>query len=298
MRNASRVMLIIGTLIFTLLGIKTFAMNNQLPIKGVIALEKAHSHNDYDQKTPLFDALDHGFTRIEPDIYILYKDPETGKLTNDKLKHFNDSGEIDLNSYVIMVGHNYGEYKGTLYDLYIKPLEQLNPGQFVFEGYNKPILYMIDMKTNYPGSVEFMNTYLAQYNNLFNNYNSGNMDKPVNVILSGYNGGDFREIDYDYLLKAKDRYIGIDGRVDTPLYGQNKSPKLFPLISNGWDNRSDTKFHQNIKDAHAEGHQIRFWGIDDNLATWEKLYDAGMDVISTDNLQGVEDFLLSKMTEK
>ncbi|HJO94336.1 MAG TPA: hypothetical protein QF753_13120 [Victivallales bacterium] len=298
MKQTGRVMLIIGTLIFTFIFTKTFAENNKLPITGVTALEKAHAHNDYDHTVPLFDALDHGFTRIEPDVFILYKDPGTGEVINDKLKHFNESGQTDISNYIIMVGHNYGEYKGTLYELYIKPLEQLKSGQFVFEGYNKPILYMIDMKTNYPGSVEFMNTYLAQYKTLFNNYNSNIMDKPVNVILSGYNGGDFRESDYNYLLSVQNRYIGIDGRVDKPLFGQNKSPELFPLISNSWDNRTDEEFYKDIKEAHADGHQIRFWGIDDNLSTWEKLYDAGMDVISTDNLQGVEDFLLSKMTKK
>jgi hypothetical protein len=292
MRQITTVGLLVMALL-TFVVARSFAIDKTLPIKqSVIGLEKAHAHNDYDHTNPLFDALHHGFTRIEPDIYVLYKDPATGVLSDD-FSYFKSTG--DTSRYVIEVGHNKGQYVGTLYDLYIKPLEQLKPGQFVFASLPKPILYMIDMKTNDPDSVEFMNKYLAQYNNLFNNYNSVNMDKPVNVILSGYNGSDFSKTDYDYLLATKDRYIGIDGRVDTPLYGQNKAPNLFPLISNGWgNNRSDTVFYKNIKDAHANGHQIRFWGIDDIPSTWEKLYDAGMDVISTDKLQDVENFLLSK----
>ena len=294
MKRNSLLRLTVGIVLLTILFTKVSAMDNQLPIKDVTALKQAHSHNDYEHNTPLFDALHHGFTRIEPDVFILYKDPKTGKLSDDKLKHFNESAQQNLSSYEIMVGHDYGVYKGTLYELYLKPLEQLKSGEFVFDSYNKPILYMIDMKTNYPGSIEFMNFYLSKFKNIINNYNSEKIDKPVNVILSGYNGGDFNQTDYDYLLSIKNRYIGIDGRVDTPLFGQNKSPALFPLISNSWNNRSDEEFFKNIKESHANGHQIRFWGTMDNKEVWEKMYKSGADVISSDDHKGVQDFLLSK----
>jgi glycerophosphoryl diester phosphodiesterase len=289
--------LIIGVSILTFLSAMGFAMNNQLPIKNVTALSQAHSHNDYEHNIPLFDALNHGFTRIEPDVFILYKD-KTGQLVDDKLKHFNDADinkkQDALNSYEIMVGHDPGEYKGTLYDLYLKPLEQLKAGQYVFEKYNFPVLYMIDMKTNYPGSVEFMNSYLSQFKNIIQCYNSTNSKKPVYIILSGYNGKDFRQKDLDYLLTAKYRYIGIDGRVDKPLLGQNRFFDIFPLISSSWNNRSDETFHKNIVEAHKNGHQIRFWGTADNKEVWEKMYRSGADVISTDNHKEVQDFLNSK----
>src|SRR5689334_23371364 len=34
-------------------------------------LRRAHAHNDYEHKRPLFDALDNGFCSIEPDIYLI-----------------------------------------------------------------------------------------------------------------------------------------------------------------------------------------------------------------------------------
>jgi glycerophosphoryl diester phosphodiesterase len=287
--------LIVGFFMSTFLSTMGLAiMDHQLPIKNTTAHKQAHSHNDYEHNTPLFDALNHGFTRIEPDVFILYKDSKTGRLIDDKLEHFNKTDRKNLTSYEIMVGHDPGKYKGTLYDLYLKPLEQLKAGQYVFEKYNFPILYMIDMKTNYPGSVEFMNLYLSKFKNIIECYNFEDTKKPVKVILSGYNSSDFNQKDLDYLLTVKDRYIGIDGRVDKPLLGQNRFADIFPLISNSWNNRSDEEFRENIKDAHNNGHQIRFWGTDDNLQVWNKMYKSGADVISTDKHKEVQDFLNSK----
>ena len=278
----------------TLLPIWITAMENKLPVKNVTPLEQAHSHNDYEHDVPLFDALNHGFTKIEPDVFILYKDPITEKLIDDKLEHFNKSEQKNIKSYVVMVGHDPGDYKGTLYDLYIKPLEQLQPKERVIEGYNKPILYMIDMKTNYPGSIEFMNIYLSQFKNIFCSYDSELFSQPVKVILSGYNRNDFLQEDLDYLLTVKNRYLAIDGRVDNPLLEQEKNSNIFPLISNSWNNRDDETFHDNIKNTHMNGQIIRYWGTKDNKEAWNKMYTAGVDVISTDNHKGVQDFFKSK----
>ncbi|MFM7555618.1 MAG: hypothetical protein ACKPAH_10035, partial [Verrucomicrobiota bacterium] len=35
------------------------------------ALPQAHSHNDYEQKRPLLEALDHGFCSVEADVYLV-----------------------------------------------------------------------------------------------------------------------------------------------------------------------------------------------------------------------------------
>jgi len=34
-------------------------------------LTRAHAHNDYEHTRPLFDALEHGFCSIEPDIWLV-----------------------------------------------------------------------------------------------------------------------------------------------------------------------------------------------------------------------------------
>src|SRR5689334_4607279 len=39
--------------------------------KPVTPLRRAHAHNDYEHKRPLFDALDHGFCSVEADVYLI-----------------------------------------------------------------------------------------------------------------------------------------------------------------------------------------------------------------------------------
>ena len=46
-----------------------------------------------------------------------------------------------------------------------------------------------------------------------------------------------------------------------------------------------------VEQAHAQGRQLRFWNTPDNPATWSVLYAAGVDLINTDQLTGLQGFL-------
>src|SRR4051812_6991468 len=39
--------------------------------QAVMPLPNAHAHNDYAHNRPLFDALDHGFSSIEADVFLI-----------------------------------------------------------------------------------------------------------------------------------------------------------------------------------------------------------------------------------
>src|SRR5687768_12660763 len=69
------------------------------------ALKQAHAHNDYEHTRPLFDALSHGFTSVEADIYLV-----DGKL---------------------LVAHDREDLKAerTLAALYLDPLRELARGK-------------------------------------------------------------------------------------------------------------------------------------------------------------------------
>ena len=58
-----------------LLGIAATAVTaddgGKLPAGKVLPLRRAHAHNDYYHRRPLLDALDHGFTSVEADIYLV-----------------------------------------------------------------------------------------------------------------------------------------------------------------------------------------------------------------------------------
>jgi hypothetical protein len=291
MKKQNLYALIIGSFSFLFIYTKAIAEKNDLPIKNTKVFKQANSYKDYVHATPLFDALHCGFTIIEQDIFILYKNPTTGKLVDNKLSVFNNSQQKKLSSYVIMVGQTSEKYKGTFYDLYLKPLKQLKSKQFVFSGYNKPIFYMINVKTNHPGSIEFMNLYLSQYKNIINNYNSMKSDKPISVILTGYTSKNFYHEDFDYLLSTENRYINMEGKMENPLIGQKATPDLFPLISTSWDNMTNNKLHNAIKEAHTNGYKIRFCGSRENKRIWKEMKSAGADIISTYNLKKLKNFL-------
>jgi hypothetical protein len=46
--------------------------------------------------------------------------------------------------------------------------------------------------------------------------------------------------------------------------------------------------------AHARGRKLRLWGAPDKAAAWRVLFDANVDLINTDNHDGLRDFLLPK----
>ncbi len=101
--------------------IAAFAAENA----AVTPLAQAHAHNDYEHDRPLLDALDHGFSSVEADIYLV--------------------------DGALLVAHNRRDVKPerTLQRLYLDPLRervQANGGS-VYPG-GKPFFLLIDIKTD------------------------------------------------------------------------------------------------------------------------------------------------------
>lgn len=96
-------------------------------------LLRAHAHNDYEHARPLYDALDHGFTSVEVDVY----------LVNDQLLVAHDPTQL--------------QFDRTLQSLYLDPLRQRtqqNKGQVYSKG-GLEFTLLIDVKT------EPITTYFA-----------------------------------------------------------------------------------------------------------------------------------------
>ena len=100
------------------------------------------------------------------------------------------------------------------------------------------------------------------------------------------------------------RYAGIDGRL-TDL-DSDKPAHLMPLISDNWGRNfqwrgvgrispnEKEKLRRTIAKIHAKGRRVRFWATPEAPALWEKLYAAGADFLNTDDLCGLQEFLLKK----
>ncbi len=245
---------------------------------GPIPLPGAHAHNDYEHDRPLLDALDHGFTSVEADIHLVDGD--------------------------LFVAHDLDEIKPerTLRSLYLEPLSTRiaqNGGRVYPNG--PQFTLFIDIKTEAVATYKVLNEMLAGYESIFTTFDSkGRTDKAVIVIVSGNRP---RE-----LMEAQTiRYAGYDGRLvdldsDTPA-------TLIPVISDNWTRHFSydgngpmpveerQKLKKIVETAHQKGRRIRFWATPDKPSParqtlWRELLASGVDLLNTDDLRGLQQFLL------
>ncbi len=240
-----------------------------------IPLIHAHAHNDYEHQRPLLDALDHGFCSVEADIYLV-----EGKL---------------------LVAHNRADVKPerTLQALYLDPLRERvkqNGGRVFKNGPEFTLL--IDVKTDAEKTYSVLREVLKQYADMLTVFRpDASEPKAVTAIVSGNRA---RSV----MAAEPLRYAALDGRL--PDLDGNDSKHLIPWISDNWrsafkwrgDGSMPADEKQKLQDivtkAHARGSKVRFWGAPDNAAFWKFLLDNGVDLVNTDDLDGVQKFFLER----
>ena len=247
----------------------------ELPEIAAIPLARAHAHNDYHHDRPLWDALAHGFCSVEADIYLV-------------------EGQL-------LVGHGRHELKPerTLQSLYLQPLHQLvrkHEGRVYPNG--PVVTLLIDIKSEGTSTFEALHQVLAQYGDMLTHVD-GERVKPgaVSVIISGNRA-------HEVITGVSPRYAGIDGRMSD--LGTKLPAHLMPLISDNWSNhfrwRGDgpmpaeerQKLREFVEKAHNANRRVRLWATPENRAVWEVLFDSGIDMINTDDLAGLQKFLMGR----
>jgi hypothetical protein len=245
------------------------AADKAAPVKPLAA---AHAHNDYEHARPLLDALDHGFCSVEADIYLV-----DGKL---------------------LVAHNRPDVKPerTLEALYLDPLlarVKANGGSVYPSGPRFTLL--IDLKSDGPATYAVLTKTLAKYAEMLTTIRDGKAAPgAISIVISG--NRPLKEV-----AAEKVRYAGIDGRLtdldaDTPA-------ELMPMISDNWGLHfrwrgvgeipaaERAKLREVVDKAHQHGRTVRFWNIPANATIWGELSAAGVDLINTDDLAGLEKYL-------
>jgi len=234
------------------------------------------AHNDYRHKHPLFDALENGFTNIEADIF----------LKNNKL----------------IVAHVFPYFKGkrTLENLYFKPLSEriaLNNGK-VYENYNKPVILMIDIKTNANDTYEALKPLLEKYSSILTHLEDGKVVYgAVTVVLSGHKP-------YDMIGSEQSRLAFIDEDLrkvsrDTTMTNMftMASCKYSRMLK--WDGKGAfpvaerNKLCTFVAIAHRMGEKVRLWASPEKKAVWDELLKCGVDLINTDRLVTLRQYLNS-----
>lgn len=248
----------------------TAAQQKQLHF--VKPLHQAHAHNDYLHDRPLFDALDRGFTSVEADVF----------LVDGRLLVAHTALELDP--------------QRTLEKLYLDPLRErvrASGGKLFADGTSLTLL--VDLKANGEATYRALAKTLARYDDIITVVRDGGLEqKPVTVIVSG-------ERPRETIAAEKIRYVGIDGRLGDL---DSKLPShLLPLISDNWSNHfkwrgegdiprdEAEKLSRIVEQAHAAGRRVRFWAAPDRPAMWRQLRTAGVDLINTDDLDGLAAFL-------
>lgn len=242
-------------------------------------LDHAHAHNDYLHERPLLDALEHGFTSVEADVFLV-------------------DGEL-------LVGHSRPELRPerTLERLYLKPLRELSRaggGRVWPDGPSLTLL--VDVKADGERAYAALAKLLADYDEIASSSREGRFEtKAVTVVVSGDRAQ--RAIADD-----EPRRVGIDGRLSD--LGSDLPSGLLPLISDNWAThfrwRGDgpfpaderAKLHRIVRQAHERGRRVRFWATPEREAVWRELLSADVDLINTDDLTGLERFLRDASGDK
>jgi Glycerophosphoryl diester phosphodiesterase family len=235
-------------------------------------LAQAHAHNDYLHTRPLLDALSHGFTSVEADIFLV-----DGKL---------------------LVAHTERELNParTLEALYLDPLRQRirENGGGVYAG-PAPFTLLVDIKSAGEPTYAALSKVLADYSDILSEVRDGKLKpKAVAVVISGNRPR-------ATMAAQKLRYAGLDGRMSD--LNSDLPPDLLPLVSDNWtlhfkwkgegpiSDAERAKLVDAVRKAHARGRRIRFWATPENSNVWRELRAAGVDMINTDDLAGLEKFL-------
>lgn len=244
-------------------------------------LAAAHAHNDYEHDRPLFDALEHGFTSVEADVWLV-------------------DGEL-------LVAHDLEDAKPgvTLESLYLDPLDELvrNQGHSVYPHWDGSLQLLIDIKSEGEATYAAIEQELAEHRDIMSRYSDGTAKTgPVTAVISGN-----RPL---ATMQAQDKRFGFyDGRSADLTSGMPAG--LMPLVSDNWTKlftwqgvgpmpeAERTKLQAYVAGAHAQGYRVRFWATPDQPgaareAVWNELFDAGVDHINTDDLEALEQFLTAR----
>ncbi|MGD9635912.1 MAG: phosphatidylinositol-specific phospholipase C/glycerophosphodiester phosphodiesterase family protein [Pirellulales bacterium] len=255
-------------------GLGLFAAAAESPV-----FVRAHAHNDYWHERPLVDALELGFASIEADVFLV-----DGKL---------------------LVGHDPLELRPerTLEALYLAPLRERaarNGGSVHGDGTR--LMLFVDFKSSGPATYDALDSLLQKYSQLVSSCVDGRYQpRAVDVVISG-------DRPVEKLASASSRYAAIDGRLSE--LAPDPPQTLIPVVSESWPDHFQWDGEGAMPDAeratlkeivqrvHGQGRRLRFWATPETEACWRELMSADVDLIGTDDLKRLANFLKGSDTDR
>ncbi len=229
-----------------------------------------HSHNDYHQIVPFYQAYAQMLDSYEADVF------------------------YDKNTEKILVAHEASEIKAenTLEELYIQPIVKQfrNNGGHAWKNTDKAFYLMIDIKANPEMVIPAVISLVDRYPDVFQpKVNQG----AVRLVFTGK------------IPDSKDfgnypNYVLFDGNINKDYEAEQLEHIAFFSDSfrrySVWNGKGSIipaekqKLINAIDKAHNVHKMIRFWGSPDNLNTWQTFRNLGVDIINTDKPEKCADF--------
>jgi alkaline phosphatase len=238
----------------TLLSLLLFAISMHLHAQAIFA------HNDYLKAKPFFNAFELKVAYIEADIF----------LENGQLLVAHTRQEIDPSK--------------TLESMYLQPLSQKVKDA---NGKLYGITLMIDLKTAGAPTMDALVKTLERYPEL-------TKCEGLWITMSGDYPPPSEWMNYPAC-------ITFDGRPNVA-YTTDEVSRLrlvstsFASVS-AWDGKGEIpskdklKIQQTIDWAHRLSKPMRFWASPDFPNAWEKLKAMGVDILNSDNIDGLSEYL-------
>lgn len=233
-------------------------------------LAVAHSHNDYEQRSPLFDAVRAGFRSVEADVWLRERE--------------------------VVVSHESSLSRGSLEDLYLVPLQERVDRLGSVNGDGRPFYLWIDLKESRPELTDALHALLARYPMLTVFTDEAVVQGPVIAILTGDE-------------EAKTRYTN-GHRVRLACRDSNEFGPEDAAADRRWtwyalpwhdvvegDERGSRlvvaygRLRAIVAKAHQLGRRLRLYDVPERREAWSAALGAGVDLISTDQISPFRSFL-------
>ena len=233
-------------------------------------LAVAHSHNDYEQSVPLFDAVGARFSSVEADVWLR-------------------EGEI-------VVSHDPSVNRGRLEDLYLIPLQERVDRLGSVYGDGRPFYLWIDLKESRPELTDALHALLEWYPMLTVFTDEAVIPGPVVAILTGDEAAKARYTDSRRVRLAcrdSNRLSAGDAAVDRrwTWYALPWSD----VVEGDEHGARQTVAHRRLRavaeTVHRLGRRLRLYDVPERREAWTMALGAGVDLVSTDQIASFRSFL-------
>ncbi len=230
------------------------------------SLTNAHSHNDFEQQHPFYQAYQERFGSLEADIFLFNK--------------------------AILVGHDSSQLTPSrnLENLYLQPMAESikRNGGSIYADSSRRLQFLIDLKTDGLITLPVLLTVLEKYPSIIHN-------RTIRIVISGSRPA-------DSLFHRYPSYIWFDGRLGQSYPAKTLSriamlSESFSKFSK-WKDPLQTfpeedkqKIQKAVAQAHGLNKTVRLWAIPDHQQGWKEMMKLEVDFLNTDRIADLADFL-------